>query len=122
VSKWSKVFSDLAKEYSDEPNAKNNGGDLGFFGPGKMVKEFEEEAKEIAKRRNQYPFSYEPIASEIEREDETIYGIHVIYVTDEKEKPEIPEDMEDYEQYLEDIENDELEKEDLEEKYGENLT
>ena len=49
-----------------------------------MVKEFEEEAKEIAKRRNQYPFSYEPIASEIEREDETIYGIHVIYVTDEK--------------------------------------
>lgn len=121
VSKWSKVFRELAIEYSDEPSAKTSGGDLGFFGPGKMVEEFEKEVLEIAERREQNPFSYEPVATEIERKDETIYGIHVIFVTDVREKAEKPEDMEDYEQYLEDLENDDLDKEDLEEKYGDNL-
>jgi len=37
-------FAAVAKEYSDDPASKGNGGDLGYFGKGKMVKEFEEAA------------------------------------------------------------------------------
>src|SRR5690554_4614515 len=113
-SKWSTVFSDLVN--------KNSGGDLGFFGPGAMVEEFENAAKEIAERKEDYPFSYEPVASEIEREDGTIYGIHVIYVTDKKDKPEFYGEDEDYLQYLEDLEDEDLEKDDIKDKYGDNLT
>lgn len=34
-------FDKLAKEYSQDPGSKNNGGDLGFFAKGMMVPEFE---------------------------------------------------------------------------------
>lgn len=37
-------FGALAKEYSDDPSAAQNGGDLGFFQRGRMVKPFEEAA------------------------------------------------------------------------------
>ncbi|HEV7889308.1 MAG TPA: peptidylprolyl isomerase, partial [Pyrinomonadaceae bacterium] len=37
-------FDKLAKENSDEPGAKDSGGDLGWFGRGRMVKPFEEAA------------------------------------------------------------------------------
>ncbi|HEX7316032.1 MAG TPA: peptidylprolyl isomerase [Pyrinomonadaceae bacterium] len=37
-------FDKLAKENSDEPGAKDSGGDLGWFGKGRMVKEFEDAA------------------------------------------------------------------------------
>jgi len=35
-------FSALAKQYSEDTGSKNNGGDLGFFAKGTMVKEFED--------------------------------------------------------------------------------
>lgn len=37
-------FADQAKTFSDDPNTKNDGGDLGFFEQGAMLKEFEEAA------------------------------------------------------------------------------
>ena len=37
-------FAAVAKEVSDDPASKGNGGDLGYFGHGKMVKEFEDAA------------------------------------------------------------------------------
>ena len=39
-----KNFDELALEYSDDPSAKSNKGDLGFFAPGRMVKEFSDTA------------------------------------------------------------------------------
>jgi peptidyl-prolyl cis-trans isomerase D len=66
-----KDFAELAKDYSqDESNAKN-GGDLGFFGRGAMVKEFEEVA-----------FSLQP--GQISEVVKTQFGYHVIRVTDKK--------------------------------------
>lgn len=35
-------FAELAKQYSQDPGSKDNGGDLGFFARGAMVKPFEE--------------------------------------------------------------------------------
>lgn len=37
-------FAGLAKQYSTEPGAVNSGGDLGWFGKGRMVKPFEDAA------------------------------------------------------------------------------
>ena len=41
-------FDALAKEYSTCPS-KSKGGDLGWFGPGKMVKPFEEAVKKLGR-------------------------------------------------------------------------
>ena len=68
-------FSALAKEYSKDDASKENGGDLGYFNTGDMVKEFEEAA--YALEVNEY--TKEPI--------KTTYGYHIILKTGAKKKP-----------------------------------
>lgn len=64
-------FATLAKTYSQDPGTAANGGDLGFFGKGKMVPAFEDAAFALAVG------SYsEPIR--------TVYGYHIIKVTEKK--------------------------------------
>jgi peptidyl-prolyl cis-trans isomerase C len=59
-------FETLAQEYSDDPSAKQNKGDLGLFGRGKMVKAFEDAAFAM-----QTP-------GEVSEPVETEFGFHVI--------------------------------------------
>jgi len=63
-------FSALAKEYSTCPS-KAKGGDLGWFGPGKMVKEFEQA---VVKAPNRL----------IPRVIRTQFGFHIIKKTGQK--------------------------------------
>ena len=64
-------FTDLAKKYSTEGGANTRGGDLGWFGKGTMVKEFEGPAFALAK-------------GQISDVIETPFGFHVIYKKDER--------------------------------------
>lgn len=64
-------FAKWAKENSTDPTAKDNSGDLGWFGPGMMVKEFEDAASKMQK-------------GEISDAVETKFGFHLIYKTDER--------------------------------------
>jgi foldase protein PrsA len=66
-------FEDLAKEYSQDPGSAANGGDLGFFGPGKMDPAFEEAAYKLEAGKIS-----EPVKSQ--------FGYHIIKVTEKKEK------------------------------------
>lgn len=77
-------FAALAGEYSTEPGAAESGGDLGWFGKGAMVPEFEEAA-----------FSLEP--GTISEPVKTDFGYHIIEVV---EKREIEESFEDKKEEL----------------------
>lgn len=72
-AKSDQEFSELAKEYSDDTVSAAQGGDLGYFTKGKMVKEFEDAA-----------FNLKP--GEISDIVESEYGYHIIKVYDKVDK------------------------------------
>ncbi|MDA2922089.1 protein translocase subunit SecD [Patescibacteria group bacterium AH-259-L07] len=66
-------FGTLAKQYSEDPGSKDQGGDLGWFGKGVMIPEFEKAV-------------FEDLAvGEITKElVQSQFGYHIIYKTDER--------------------------------------
>ncbi|MFX3624148.1 MAG: peptidylprolyl isomerase PrsA [Ectobacillus sp.] len=76
-----KSFEDLAKEYSEDKGSAEKGGDLDYFGPGKMMPEFEQAAYKLKKGEIS-----EPVKSQ--------YGYHIIKVTDIKELKPFKEEKE----------------------------
>ncbi|SFJ63302.1 foldase protein PrsA [Halobacillus dabanensis] len=76
-------FGALASEYSSDGSAEQ-GGKLGWFGPGEMVAEFEDKAYEL-----------EP--GEVSEPVQSQFGYHIIKVTDKREKEDVEsfEDMKD---------------------------
>ena len=78
-------FAKLAKENSTDTQSAEQGGDLGWFGAGKMVPAFEEAA-------------YKLKVNEISQPVKSDYGYHIIQVTDKKEKQpfeEVKDEMKD---------------------------
>lgn len=73
-------FAALAKEKSQDPGSKDNGGDLGYFARGKMTKAFEDAAFSL------------PVGG-LSGVVQTEYGYHIIKVTDRK--PAQPAKFED---------------------------
>ncbi len=67
--KKGETFAGLAKEFSEDTGSATNGGDLGFFGKGRMVPAFEQAAFSLAK-------------GQVSGLVETPYGYHIIKVTD----------------------------------------
>ncbi|MGE0282245.1 MAG: peptidylprolyl isomerase [Rhizobiaceae bacterium] len=69
-----KKFEDIAKEKSTDPGSGANGGDLGYFGQGQMVPEFEKAAFALE------PGAYtkEPVQSQ--------FGFHIIKLEDKRQK------------------------------------
>lgn len=63
-------FEDMARQYSTCPS-KSKGGDLGWFGPGKMVPAFEDAVKKMSNGSVRGPV-------------QTQFGIHIIKKTGQK--------------------------------------
>ncbi|WP_223700805.1 peptidylprolyl isomerase [Sutcliffiella deserti] len=80
-------FSEIAKEYSVDTASAENGGDLDWFGAGKMLPEFEEAA---------YNLEIDQISDPVE----SMYGFHIIKVTDKEDKQPLEEIREDVEAEL----------------------
>jgi parvulin-like peptidyl-prolyl isomerase len=80
VQDGQKSFEDLAKEYSDDPGSAVQGGDLGLFGRGVMIKEFEDTA-----------FALQP--GETSGLIKTQFGYHIIKVEEKKTDPNSKEEQ-----------------------------
>ena len=76
LAKEGKDFAELAKEYSEGPS-KDNGGDLGYFPRGAMVKAFEDAAFALDE-------------GEISDVVETQFGYHIIKLTGKKAQRNVP--------------------------------
>jgi len=63
-------FAETAQNYSKDPGSAKNGGDLGWFGRGMMVKEFDEAC-------------FSGKVGEIQKPVKTSFGYHIILVTDQ---------------------------------------
>jgi peptidyl-prolyl cis-trans isomerase C len=73
-----KEFAEVAKKYSEGPSAPK-GGDLGFFGPGQMVKPFEETAFKMK-------------VGDLSAPVKTRFGLHIIKVIEKREERKKPYD------------------------------
>ena len=71
-------FADLAKQFSTDKGSAGKGGDLGFFGPGKMVRPFEDAVNALAKPGD----LSEPVESQ--------FGYHIIRLDERKPKGKVP--------------------------------
>jgi parvulin-like peptidyl-prolyl isomerase len=63
-------FTEMAQKFSKDPGSAKNGGNLGWFGKGMMVKEFEEAC-------------FSGKVGEIQKPVKTSFGYHIILVTDQ---------------------------------------
>ncbi len=70
-------FNTLAKESSTDPGSKDQGGDLGFFGRGQMVPQFEQAAFALKEGEVSEPF-------------ETQFGWHIIKLDGRRERQAPP--------------------------------
>ncbi|TGO03464.1 hypothetical protein PN36_06040 [Candidatus Thiomargarita nelsonii] len=69
--KAGEAFEDLAKAYSDDIGSQKQGGDLGWFGPGRMVKPFEDAVKALK-------------VGEVSEPVKSQFGFHIIKLDDSK--------------------------------------
>lgn len=80
-------FAEVAKKYSDDPGTKEQGGDLGYFERRMMVPEFEEAAFKLD-------------VGQVSGVVKTMYGLHIIKVTDKLPYPSFEEDKENLKNIL----------------------
>jgi hypothetical protein len=71
-------FGELAQELSEDPGSKENGGDLGWFGRGRMVPEFETVAFDLPLEEISEPFT-------------STFGYHIIQVLERDPARELDE-------------------------------
>ncbi|MBS1951960.1 MAG: peptidylprolyl isomerase [Bacteroidetes bacterium] len=64
-------WNELAKKYSEDPSAQSNGGEMGYFGRGSMVPEYEAMAFKLTKGEVSHPF-------------ESQYGYHIMQLIDRR--------------------------------------
>jgi len=69
-------FAEVAKEFSDDMSAKQNGGDLYYFTAGMTVPEFED----VIYKMKVGDYTKEPVR--------TMFGLHVVKLTDKKKRNE----------------------------------